>query len=297
MPSTRPGATRAARSTVIVPGPQPDVEQVHARAQRGQQVGRGVLGRPPAVRLQDRLGVPVRVRVHPGMVPEAPMPRQGRGWQSSADRIGSGAQDDVGSDEQRPRAKSRRPVDQQAAGPCRLLRRRVSSTARSVYASSSQRPRTVRSRLPKSVSARRPGWLPNNITTPSLGHRGVRPDREVGDQRVAFPHLDRFHDRRADPLEAHRCFGEGPAPAGVRGRRADAVAAAVPAGCRRAERTRTATTRRPDRPARPRERPRPTAPTAGGDAGAPVRRVCTARSIPVLRGPGEARRAGVARTG
>ena len=43
MPSTRPGATRAARSTVIVPGPQPTSSRSMPGPQRREQVGRGVL--------------------------------------------------------------------------------------------------------------------------------------------------------------------------------------------------------------------------------------------------------------
>ena len=66
MPSTRPGRHPGGQVDGDRAGPAADVEQVHARAQRRQQVGRGVLRRPPAVRLQDGLGVPVGVRVHAG---------------------------------------------------------------------------------------------------------------------------------------------------------------------------------------------------------------------------------------
>jgi hypothetical protein len=41
-----------------------DVEQVEPRAQRRQEVGGGVLGGAPAVRLQHRLGMAVGVGVH-----------------------------------------------------------------------------------------------------------------------------------------------------------------------------------------------------------------------------------------
>ena len=46
---------------MIVPGPQPDVEQGLTGPQVGQQVGGGVLGRAPGVAAQDGFVVPVRV--------------------------------------------------------------------------------------------------------------------------------------------------------------------------------------------------------------------------------------------
>ena len=69
---------------MIVPGPAADVEQVEPGPQRGQQVAGGVLGGPPAVRLEHRLGVAVGVRVHE----DSPSPPS-RSMEQLSRRVGS----------------------------------------------------------------------------------------------------------------------------------------------------------------------------------------------------------------
>ena len=56
-----PGATRWARSIVIVPGPHPTSSRSTPGPEVGEEVGGGVLDRAPAVRAQHALGVAVRV--------------------------------------------------------------------------------------------------------------------------------------------------------------------------------------------------------------------------------------------
>ena len=74
---TRPGATRSARSTVMVPGPQPTSSRSSPGAQVRQEVGGRVRRRPPPVRAQHGLGVAVGVPGHPVTVADGGVARQG----------------------------------------------------------------------------------------------------------------------------------------------------------------------------------------------------------------------------
>ena len=88
-PTTRPGATMRARSMVIVPGPQPTSSRSWPARKVRQEVGRGVGGRPPAMRAQDALVVAVRVGL--GRAGHAGQLGDGAGG-----AVGDGAGDDDG---------------------------------------------------------------------------------------------------------------------------------------------------------------------------------------------------------